>query len=171
MRTKRSGTSLATRAMEHLQRAEVRESRKGAHWDSHTYRVAAVIIGWRFFDHLETAVERALREFPLPCPSPYQPQYIEPVSPPVVQPLWIVDGRNGWDWKQSVLAYLDYRSGSAWRSVLQTKQDYDYQIYARAKYEVNNAWSQPDPPTEYEKVCPKKPPQSVKDAAAASRIA
>lgn len=58
--------------------------------------------------------DAALRKVLGPRYSTYQHK---PELPPPAprDPIWEVDGRNGLQWVRSVLAYLDWRSGSAWR--------------------------------------------------------
>lgn len=151
MRT--SGRAVVTRILIRLERAELRAIGKGARQEALNYHLAWLTVSNAFYGSNPDPFAAAELQIPIPCPQPETfhsnvIQMQQPIPPPAAPAVWVVDGRNGRQWTKSVIAYLEFRSGQAWRPSSH-RFNPEYEIYARALYEMNSAFNSLEKPKPY----------------------
>jgi hypothetical protein len=149
MAQKPSGRTVVSHILDYLRRAIMRELGKGDRRAALNYELAQLTVSNAFFGKDPDPFTSAAQALDVNCEPEPRPNMFaimaELMKPRPEPPLWVVDGRNGRQWSDSVLAYLQYRSGQAWRPSSHRFHP-EYEIYVRAMYEVNYAMNGPGQP-------------------------
>ena len=151
--TTRTAKNKVERILDYISKLEHKTCWSGTSDQADTLRLAWWTVWFAFYQESPTPADQALRK----VLGPRYRHYIETRNTlPAVftgsnpdEPA-DVDGRNGSQWMRSVLAYLDWRSGSVWRPMADRNHP-ERRAYTDASLTLRQAFNTPSRPVQKHK--------------------